>query len=115
MRYVFLLYGDESAEAAQSPEVLRKIVAEHSALSAQMRERGVVVAGEPLAASDSATSIRFDTGEPVVTDGPFTETKEQIGGLYILDCADLDEALEWGRRMPRSPGLVVEIRPVPEF
>jgi hypothetical protein len=115
MRYVFLLYGDEAAEAASSPDELRKIVAEHGALTARMRERGAVVAAEPLSASDSATSIRFDTGGPVVTDGPFTETKEQIGGLYILECADLDEALEWGRQMPRSPGLVVEIRPVPEF
>jgi len=115
MRYVFLLYGDETAEAAQSPEELNKILAEHGALSAEMRERGAMVAGEPLSASPNATSIRFDTGEPVVTDGPFTETKEQIGGLYVLECADLDEALEWGRRMPRSPGLVVEIRPVPDF
>jgi hypothetical protein len=115
MRYVFLLYGDEGAEAASSPEELGKILAAHGALSAEMRERGVVVAGEPLAASANATSIRFDTGEPVVSDGPFAETKEQIGGLYVLDCADLDEALEWGRRMPRSPGLIVEIRPVPEF
>ncbi|MFL6072121.1 MAG: YciI family protein [Mycobacteriales bacterium] len=115
MKYVFLLYGDEAAEAAQPPEELRKILAEHGAISAEIRARGAMVAGEPLAASENATTIRFDTGEPVVTDGPFAETKEQIGGLYILECADLDEALEWGRRMPRSPGLVVEIRPVPEF
>ena len=80
-----------------------------------LRERGVHRAGEPLDAPDTARTIRFgDDGGAVVTDGPFLEAKEALGGFYLLECASDEEAMELAKRVPRSPGLVAELRPIPE-
>jgi hypothetical protein len=104
MRYLILLYGDAEAEAALPPEARRAIVEEHMAFGGRLRERGALVDGD--AVEPTARTLRG----PRVTDGPFAETKEQLGGFYLLECADLDEALEWARQAPQSPGLVVEVR-----
>jgi len=107
MRFVILLYGDEAAEAALPPEELRGIVEQHRALSRRLAEEGRLVAGEGLGPSHTATTVR----DGVVSDGPFAEAREQLGGLYIIECADLDEALAVAKQIPRSPGLAVELRP----
>jgi hypothetical protein len=70
------------------------------------------VASEALSDSSGAKVLRRDGEWSLVTDGPFAETKEQLGGFYLLECADIDEALGWAEQVPRSPGLVAEIRPV---
>jgi hypothetical protein len=81
----------------------------------KITEAGVFVAGEALTESSTATTLRItDSGERVVTDGPFAETKEQLGGFYLLDCKNLDEAIEWARRLPMTQGAV-EIRPVMDY
>ena len=112
MRYLILLYGDEAAERALSPEERRAIVEEHVALSGRLREAGTLVAGAPLQAPATSRVVRRRNGQPIVTDGPFAETKEQLGGFYLLECPDVDEALAWARQVPASPGLVVEVPPV---
>jgi len=108
MQFLFLLYGDEPAELALNDAERSAIVEQHIAFSAALRERGAMVSGAGLAPSTTATMIR----DGLITDGPFAETKEQIGGYYLLECADLDEALALARQVPASPGLAVEVRPV---
>jgi hypothetical protein len=98
MRYLLLLYGNEEAEAALGADGRRAIVAEHMAFARGLATSGALVTSGALG--------------PPVTDGPFAETKEQLGGFYVVDCAGEDEARELAARVPRSPGLVVEIRPV---
>ena len=116
MRFLILLYGDEAGEAALSGEERRKIVEQHVGFVRRARDRGVLVHSDALTGSSDAKTIRHgDGGKPLVTDGLFAETKEQLGGFYVLDCADLDEALQWASAVPASPGLVVEVRPVSEF
>jgi hypothetical protein len=106
MRFLFLIHGDSQAEAAMSPEKRRAIVDEHIAYGSMLRERGVHVLGEAL--SGEAAVVR--PGEPpLVTDGPFAETKEGIGGIYVVECASRDEALDLAAQVPRSPGVAVEV------
>lgn len=108
MRILFLLYGDPAAEAAMTAEERRAIVGEHIAFHSRLTDEGRLVAGEAL--TGSALTVRPD--QELVTDGPYAETKEQLGAVYIVDCADLDAATQLANDVPRSPGLVVEIRPV---
>jgi hypothetical protein len=112
MRYLLSLYGDEQAEQSLTAEERRAIVDQHMALGRRLREAGALVASEALTDSSEAKVLRRDGEQSLVTDGPFAETKEQLGGFYLLECADIDEALGWAEQVPRSPGLVAEIRPV---
>ena len=113
MRFLLLLYGDEAAEAALSQEERMSIVGQHTEFHRGLKERGVLVASEPLEPSSSARTMRRH--DRTVTDGPFMEAREQLGGFYLVECADMDAAAELASGLPDSPGLVVEIRPVPEF
>jgi hypothetical protein len=111
MRYLLLIHGDREAEAALSPDERRAVVGEHIAYAAMLRERGAHVHGEALGDPAAAAVVR--PGEkPVVTDGPFAETKESIGGFYVVDCASRDEAIELAGRVPQSPGVAVEVLPI---
>jgi hypothetical protein len=116
MKYLLLLYGDESAERELSPEERRSIVDEHMRFHAALRERGALVEGEPLDGRAGAFTVRLDRGgKRLVTDGPFTETKEQIGSFYVVECAGRNEALAIAQEVPASPGLVVEAWPIAEM
>ena len=106
MRYLFMIHGDTEAEAAMTPEERRAIVEEHFAYGSMLRERGVHVLCEAL--SGDAVTVR--PGEPpIVIDGPYAETKEAVGGFYVVDCASRDEAIELAGRVPQSPGVAVEV------
>jgi hypothetical protein len=87
----------------------------YGALTQEMQEKGVLVAGEGLYPTPTATTVRVRDGERSVTDGPFAETKEQLGGFYVLDCKDLDEAIEWAAKIPGAQFGSIEIRPVMVF
>jgi hypothetical protein len=116
MKYLLLLYGDESAERELSPEERRSIVAEHLRFHSALQERGALVQGEPLDGRVGACTVRLEKGgKRLVTDGPFAETKEQIGSFYVVECAGRDEAVAIARDVPASPGLVVEVWPVAEM
>jgi hypothetical protein len=111
MRFLFLIHGDRDAEAAMTPDERRAIVGEHIAYASMLRERGVYVLGEAL--SGDAVTVRPGK-KPLVTDGPFTETKEAVGGLYVVDCVSRDEAIALAGRVPRSPGIAVEVLGIAE-
>jgi hypothetical protein len=111
MKFLLLLRDDRDAVAAMTPDERRAIVDEHISYSQMLRERGAYVIGEAL--DGSAATVR-PGGEPLVTDGPFSETKEEIGGFYLIDCPSRDEAIELAKQVPRSPGLTVEVLTVAE-
>jgi hypothetical protein len=116
MRFVLLLYGDESRWNDLSPEDSAESVKVWSAFGHELVDSGVYVAGEGLAPTASAKTVRFDGGEVVHTDGPFAEAREQLGGFYLLDCKDIDEALGWAARVPDlGEGGSVEVRPVMDY
>lgn len=110
MLYMFLLYWDESRPSEDGGEVLQK----HFEFADAARARNAYVYSEALGGASTATTIRFKSGKPTTTDGPYIETREVVGGFYVLDCADLDEALEYGERMSAFARSAVEIRPVIE-
>jgi hypothetical protein len=113
MRFLFLIHGDEQAEAALTADERRAIVGEHIAYAAMLRERGAYVHGDALEGRSSAAVVR--PGEaPLVTDGPFAETKEALGGFYVVECASREDALELAGRVPASPGVAVEVLAIAE-
>ena len=116
MRYMMLIYSQENE--AVTPEDMRAVAAAHGALMDEARRRGILSGADPLQASSTATVLRVQDGDALITDGPFAETKEQLAGYYILDCKDLDEALAWAAKIPTAcAGMAgcVEIRPIREF
>ena len=94
-----------------APDALKKIMADVMALQKQMQGAGVWIFSGGLAPPSSATVLRHEAGDVVATDGPFIESKEQIGGITILKAADLDAALEWARKLARATTTPVEVRP----
>jgi len=108
MLYMFLLYWDEKNPPAPPEEV----IGEHFAFAHKARARGAYVCSEAIGGAAAATTLRIRDGKTVVTDGPFAEAKEVMGGFYILDCKDLDEALEFAAGIPDAKYFGVEIRPV---
>ena len=106
MRFLFLIHGDGEAEAAMTPDERRAIVGEHFAYASMLRERGAHVLGEALSGE---AAVVLPGERPIVTDGPFAETKEAVGGFYVVQCASRDEALELAGQVPPSPGVAVEV------
>jgi hypothetical protein len=115
MKYMFLLYGDESRWINATPEELQQVMQAYEAFGREITEAGVLVAGEPLEVTSAATTVRVRDGEPVLSDGPFAETREQLGGFYVLECRDLDEAVRWAAKIPAAQEGAIEIRPVPDY
>ena len=115
MRYMFLVYSRERDLAEASPQDIERIRSGHWAVIDETRRRGIFQAGEPLQPTVTATTIRYEHGKPLVLDGPFAETKEQLAGYYILDCHNLDEAVEWAAKIPtgcKGGEGCIEIRPL---
>lgn len=113
MKYMLALFGEEGGWEDQTPEEMAAAMKAWDAYTRDLREVGAFVAGEGLSPSETATTIRL-TEEHVVKDGPYAETKEQLGGFYLIDVEDLDAALEWAHRIP-MPGGAVEVRPVMDY
>ena len=107
MKFLFLVHGDTEAEAAMTPDERMAIVREHMAYADMLRGRGVHVLGEAL--TGEAATVRPGAEPPFVTDGPFAETKEGVGGFYVVDCESRDEAMELAGLVPQSPGVAVEV------
>ena len=117
MRYMFLMYSRETPEGP-SPEEVDFLLRAHGSLMAEARQKGVLLGVEGLKSSASATTVRAQDGRAIVLDGPFAETKEQLAGYYILECKDLDEAVEWAKKIPTSckgASGCIEIRPVADL
>jgi hypothetical protein len=112
MRYALLICTDESSMAAFSPEEAAASSAEYDAFGQEMVARGVLKGGERLRPTTDATTVRVREGEVLTSDGPFAETKEQMGGFYLVDCADLDEAIEVASKIPGARNGSIEVRPI---
>jgi hypothetical protein len=115
MRYMLLVYSNENSMEAASPEERAAIRAGHAAVIGEASQRGILRGAEPLEPTSTATTVRVQQRKVLVTDGPFAETKEQLAGYYILDCKDLDEALEWAARIPTAcagGSGCIEVRPI---
>ena len=110
MKYMALIYGNAEAWDALPEDEQQRVAERYMALA---REPVTVVSDE-LEDPDTATTVRVRDGETLTTDGPFAETKEQLGGFYLIDCASLDEALEFAARIPAAERGAVEVRPVVE-
>ena len=106
MLYMFLLYADPNVPPP--PDVMER----HFAVADDARKRNAYVASEAIGQTGNSMTIRVRDGKAVITDGPFAETKEVLGGFYLLDCKDLDEALEYAKRIPDAMNGAVEVRPV---
>ena len=115
MRYALLICTDESAEAARSPEESAASLAEYGKWMEEMGGRGLVQGGERLRPTTDATTVRVSNGDVVTTDGPFAETKEQIGGFFLVDCKNLDEAIEVAAKLPGARHGSIEVRPIWEM
>ncbi len=114
-KYAILIYGDEAAGAQATPEQQQQVMNAWWGYEDELQKQaGIRLAGEALQPTATATSVKLKGGKASTTDGPFAETKEQLGGFYLLDVKDLDEALEWAKKMPMPEGTV-EVRPVQEF
>jgi hypothetical protein len=111
MKYALLVYGDENAWATTPQEEMDAVYAAHGAYTEALIEAGVLRGGEELQPTTTATSVRFGGAAPATTDGPFAETREQLGGFYLIEVETLDEALEWARKMPAMTDGTVEVRP----
>ena len=114
MRYLLLIYSEESADL-QPQDVMDQVMADYMEYSKAVADAGVVQGGDALQGSQTATSVRVKDGERIVTDGPFAETREVLGGYYLIDVPDLDAAIEWAARCPGAKYGTMEVRPIMEF
>ncbi len=118
MQYVLLIYDEGSANPSAPPppeDVMAGVMDAYNRFTQECRDRGVYVAGEALQNIASATTVRVRDGQTLTTDGPFAETKEALGGFYLLNCRDLDEALELAAKCPAATLGSVEVRPVWDY
>ena len=112
MQYLLQIFEDETFWNRTPPEEIGEMMAGYRQFGIDVGER--MVGGNALQPTATATSVRVRDGERLVTDGPFAETKEQLGGYYLLECKDLDEAIEWAKKAP-APGGAIEVRPVMDY
>ena len=115
MQYLLLIYGDETAWDSAPPEAVGQMMEEYSAFTEWLRGSGALVAGEALEPTNQATTVRVRDEQTLTTDGPFAETKEQLGGFYLIEAANLDDAIAAARRIPGAKVGSIEIRPVVDF
>ena len=112
MQYLILIYMDEARQAALSEEAMATQQAAYGELVQEAKARGMWVAGDPLLASETGTTLRRRAGQMLVTDGPYAETKEQLGGYFLIEADHLDDALEIAGRIPEVDYGAIEVRPV---
>lgn len=111
MKYMILIYGDEQRWASMTPEAGQAVMDQYNVYTQELAKAGVLRGGDELKPTFTATTIRLRDGKAHNTDGPFAETKEQLGGYYIVETATLDEALAWAAKCPGAADGAVEVRP----
>ena len=115
MRYLLFICTEEAADQAMSPDEASARMVKYGAFQDEMRRRGALEGGARLHPTSDATTVRVRNGEVMTFDGPFAETKEQIGGYYVVDCKDLDEAIEIAAKIPGAGEGCIEVRPIWEM
>ena len=114
MKYLLLIYTPEPTE--QPPDdVIAEVMNAYNAFTDHVRQRGAYLAGEALQPTVTATTVRVRNGETLTTDGPFAETKEALGGFYMVEAKDLDEAIDFAARIPGAKDGSIEVRPIVDF
>jgi hypothetical protein len=112
MRYLLLIHVDETRYPEMSPQETAQLRADYGAYTDELKQAAAYVASERLRPTTAATTIRVRNGEALTMDGPFAETKEQLGGFYLIQANDLDEALAWAVKMPSARYGSIEVRPI---
>ena len=115
MKYLCLIYDDEKKVMTMSKSELDTMMGDYFAFTEDIKKSGHYRAGEALKSVQTATSVRVRNGKLTATDGPFAETKEQLGGFYMIDATDLNDAIQIASRIPAAKTGTVEVRPVEEF
>ena len=115
MKYLCLIYEDESIWATMPKADSDRMMADYGALTGDLRTSGKLVAGEALQPTTTATTVRVRSGKTLTTDGPFAETKEQLGGFYLVDAKDLNDAIQIAARIPSAKTGSIEVRPIMNF
>ena len=111
MQYLCLIYDDENVWQGMSPDESKKYMGEYMTFTQGIRDSGHFRAGDALQPTRTATTVRVRDGKTLTTDGPFAETHEQLGGYFLLECKDLDEALGWAAKIPTAKYGSIEVRP----
>jgi hypothetical protein len=112
MQYLLLIYGNEAGMQSASKADMEHMMAAYGAYTQAMKGAGVLVAADRLKPSTSASTVRIADGKTKVLDGPYAETKEQLGGYYLIEVPDLDAALSWAARCPGANFGAIEVRPI---
>ena len=115
MRYLLLIYSDESHYGTLTEQEMGQLMAEYGAFQAEIDKAGVNKTSERLQPTQAATSVRVRNEDAMTTDGPFAETKEQLGGYYLIDVENLDEAIRWATKVPTAKYGSIEVRPIWEI
>ncbi|HUP31488.1 MAG TPA: YciI family protein [Gaiellaceae bacterium] len=114
-QYMLLIYDDEATWAGMSEDEQQAVMGEYFAYTEELRKAGAYVAGDALQPIGTATTVRVRDGEQLLTDGPFAETKEQLGGYYLVDVDSIDDAVRWAAKIPSARYGSIEVRPVVVF
>jgi hypothetical protein len=112
MKYLCLIYGEESSWATRTQEQMATMTAEYMAFTDDIRKSGHMLAAEALHPTNAATTVRVRNGKVSTTDGPFAETKEQLGGFYLVEAKDLNDAIQVASRIPGAKYGSIEVRPI---
>jgi len=115
MQYMLLIYGDQNGWETLSEAERGEMMQAYGSFSQELRDSGSLVAGDALDSPQTATTVRVKHDETLTTDGPFAETKEQLGGYYLVEAGSLDEAIEWAAKIPAARYGSVEVRPIVVF
>ena len=112
MQYMLLIYNDPNAWDSMSEDERNAVFAEYGQYTEELQSRGILVGANQLQPGSTATVVHVEDGKTLTTDGPFAETKEVLGGYYLIDVETIDEALEWGAKIPGAKYGTIEVRPV---
>src|ERR671919_60527 len=112
MKYLLLMYADESIDSEWSKEEFQTAAKIWAEFRKELSASGVLISSSGVAPNTSATTVRVRNDKTIITDGPFAETHEQLGGYFVVDCKDLDEAIQWAGKIPTAKYGSIEIRPL---
>ena len=115
MKFMLMIHGSEQADGRRTEPEVKQIVGQHMRVAQDLRAAGKMVHGERLRSQAEATRLRTKAGQIQLTDGPFAETKEVVGGFYLIDCASKAEAIEWASKLPIREEGFIEVRPIWEM
>ena len=115
MQYMLLIYDNEKMWPSMNEKERNALMGEYFAFTEEIKKSGKLVAGDALQATNTATTVRVRNGKPLTTDGPFAETKEQLGGYYLIEAKDLDEAMAMAAKIPSARFGSIEVRPIMKF